>query len=91
MYLGDVYTHLKPRPWVCNTPFPALKGGLFYEAFVFLGAQPGAVAAVSAVSDDTCGGNCPNGCSSCPCGSSVTPVDPSHFCNLGSLPTQLRL
>jgi hypothetical protein len=86
MYLGDVSLHIKPYPWVCQNPFPVLKGGMNYEAFVFLNAETSSppVVAAAAASDDTCGGNCPNGCASCPCGSSIMPVDAGHWCNLGT-------
>jgi hypothetical protein len=84
-YLGDVYSHTKPYPWVCGSAFPELKGGISYQAFVFLGAatERTAAPAAAAAAADTCGGNCPNGCSSCPCGADVVPVDASHWCNLG--------
>lgn len=35
------------------------------------------------VGDTTCGGNCPAGCESCPCGSSANYIDPVAWCKLG--------
>ena len=87
-YLGDVTTHLKPRPWSCYNPFPALNDGEQYTAFVFL--RPSSAAPLPSPQappqsrDNTCGGNCPNGCSDCPCGSTPAVVDPGHWCNLGT-------
>ena len=58
-----------------------------YTAFVWPNAPPGVRALQPAVApeskDDTCGGNCPNGCSSCPCGSTPAIIDSGHWCSQG--------
>eukprot|EP00742_Colponemidia_sp_Colp-10_P014478 GILJ01016450.1.p1 GENE.GILJ01016450.1~~GILJ01016450.1.p1 ORF type:complete len:142 (-),score=19.28 GILJ01016450.1:217-642(-) len=41
-----------------------------------------ALAAATALAQDTCGGNCPSGdCPSCPCGTSPNYVDPGSACS----------
>jgi hypothetical protein len=87
-YLGDATTHLKPRPWACYNPFPLLDDSEQYTAFVWLAPTPSSLASSASVlpssRDNTCGGNCPNGCSDCPCGSTPAFVDSGHWCNQGT-------
>ena len=87
MYLGDVTTHLKPRPWSCYNPFPVLNDSEQYTAFAWPIPSPSSRAApalpIPQSRDNTCGGNCPNGCTDCPCGSTPAIVDSGHWCSEG--------
>lgn len=47
----------------------------------FLTASLLLLALVAMALASTCGGNCPGGCSSCPCGSTTDYVDASTYCS----------
>ena len=89
LYLGDVNTHQKPKPSVCTNAFPPIvEQDLGFSALIWRRSSPSSATTpqpAAASGSDACGGNCPNGCSSCPCGSSPVFVDIDHWCNQGSL------